>query len=114
MRESLAANGGERMARLLLDPLRRKVKTFGFHLHSLDIRQHARVHDRAVAELSSGAKSDESSQTTLPAPPSDGTRELIETMRAVAGLKREFPPRPSAAMSSAARAASKIFSPSSG
>ena len=54
IRESLAAEGGERLARALIDPLLRRVRTFGFHLHSLDIRQHARVHARAVAELAAG------------------------------------------------------------
>src|SRR5438128_3460575 len=93
LRESLAANGGERVVRLLLDPLRRKVRTFGFHLHSLDIRQHARVHARAVAELSSGTKLGEGSQHVLPSQPSDETRELIETMRAIAQLKKDFPPQ---------------------
>jgi phosphoenolpyruvate carboxylase len=51
LRESLAENNGERPARLWLDPLLRQAETFGFHLHALDIRQHARVHARAVAEL---------------------------------------------------------------
>src|SRR6266567_3592801 len=41
VRESLAENGGERLARSLLDPLLRQVETFGFHLHALDIRQHS-------------------------------------------------------------------------
>src|SRR5207248_11154166 len=42
--DSLAAHGAERMAESLLDPLLRQVETFGFHLHTLDVRQHARVH----------------------------------------------------------------------
>src|SRR5216684_4888932 len=52
VRESLAANGGERLARSLLDPLLRQVETFGFHLHTLDIRQHSRVHTHALGEIS--------------------------------------------------------------
>ena len=36
-RQSLSANGGERIARFLFDPLLRQVDTFGFHLHTLDI-----------------------------------------------------------------------------
>ena len=56
LRESLTEGGGERLARLMLDPLIRQVETFGFHLHTLDVRQHARVHTRAVSELSVGAK----------------------------------------------------------
>lgn len=34
-----------------LERLRARVKTFGFHLAALDIRQHSEVHGRAVAEL---------------------------------------------------------------
>ena len=43
VRQSLKDNKGEGLAGRLLDPLLRKVRTFGFHLSSLDIRQHARV-----------------------------------------------------------------------
>src|SRR5215471_1103301 len=38
VKESLCANRGERLVELLIDPLLRKVHTFGLHLHSLDIR----------------------------------------------------------------------------
>src|SRR5205085_12153678 len=55
LRDSVSAGEGERVARLLLDPLLRQVETFGFHLHTLDARQHARVHARAVEELARGA-----------------------------------------------------------
>jgi phosphoenolpyruvate carboxylase len=93
LRQSLAANGGERIAELLLDPLLRQVSTFGFHLHSLDIRQHARVHARAVIELSRGERAGGTDGITLPASPSDETRNLLESLRTVADLKREFPPQ---------------------
>jgi phosphoenolpyruvate carboxylase len=94
LRESLNANGGGRVARLLVDPLLRQVQTFGFHLHSLDIRQHARVHAHAVAELSGGAKiSEEEGLAEALAKPSDETRILLETLRVIAELKREFPPQ---------------------
>ena len=91
MSESLVANGGERLARALLDPLLLRVRTFGFHLHSLDIRQHARVHDHAVAELAAlgGAAS---SATLLPAAPGPETTELLDSLRMVAALKRRYPP----------------------
>ncbi|HEX8136977.1 MAG TPA: phosphoenolpyruvate carboxylase [Pyrinomonadaceae bacterium] len=90
--ESLAEHGGERIARLLVDPLLRQVKTFGFHLHSLDIRQHARVHSAAVAELSGGAEFNQSGLASLPASQvSEETRRLLETMHMVAELKEEFP-----------------------
>ena len=91
LRESLAAGGGERIARSLLDPLLLQVRTFGFHLHALDIRQHARVHARAVAELSGAAKFNESGLAALPAHPSEETARLLETLRTVAELKEEFP-----------------------
>jgi phosphoenolpyruvate carboxylase len=93
LRQSLAANGGERIAELLLDPLMRQVNTFGFHLHTLDIRQHARVHARVLAELSLGEKASGNDRVTLPASPSDETRSLLESLRTVADLKREFPPQ---------------------
>jgi len=91
LRDSLAANGADRLASLLLDPLLRQVNTFGFHLHSLDIRQHARVHARAAAELSGGVKRADGDVNTLPATPSEETRGLLEMLRTIATLKREFP-----------------------
>jgi phosphoenolpyruvate carboxylase len=93
LRQSLAENGGERIAGLLLDPLMRQVSTFGFHLHSLDIRQHARLHARAIAELSGGERASRAGRITLPASPSEETLELLESLRGVADLKREFPPQ---------------------
>jgi len=89
--ESLICNGGERMARLLVEPLRRQVKTFGFHLHTLDIRQHATVHARAIAELSAGQET--RGDSVSPALPSNETRGLLEVLRTVASLKRDFPPQ---------------------
>jgi phosphoenolpyruvate carboxylase len=92
MRDSLAGNRGERLARALLDPLLRQVEAFGFHLHTLDIRQHARVHRKAVAELATAASLNEDSDPALPPPPSEQTAALLETLRSVAELKRRFPP----------------------
>ena len=51
IRGSLEANRGQRLAELVIDPLLRQVRTFGFHLSTLDIRQHARVHSQALAEI---------------------------------------------------------------
>src|SRR5262249_27271425 len=53
IRNSLAAHKGERLAWLLVDPLLRNLDTFGFHLYRLDLRQHARLHAKAVAALKS-------------------------------------------------------------
>jgi phosphoenolpyruvate carboxylase len=92
MRDSLAANKGARLAVQLLDPLIRQAQTFGFHLHTLDIRQHARVHAQAVSELSRAADLQNAAKVTLPAAPSAETAALIDALRRVAALKRSYPP----------------------
>ena len=85
-RQSLAANAGERIARFLFDPLLRQVDTFGLHLHTLDVREHASVHKRALLELSSAV------QASLPAAPSKETVNLFDSLRMVSDLKRDYPP----------------------
>jgi phosphoenolpyruvate carboxylase len=89
--ESLTANGGGRLARTLLDPLLLRVRTFGFHLHSLDIRQHARVHDRAVEELAALSTACAGSNAVLAARPGPETTELLDTLKAIATLKQLYP-----------------------
>jgi len=89
--ESLTVNQGERLVRALLDPLLIRVRTFGFHLHSLDIRQHAKVHDTAVAELAALSLAGTGSQAVLPATPGPQTCELLDTLRSIAILKRRYP-----------------------
>ncbi len=49
--DSLVANKGERLVRGRFRRLMRAVDVFGFHLASMDIRQHARHHRQAVEEL---------------------------------------------------------------
>jgi phosphoenolpyruvate carboxylase len=78
LRESLAQNRGERLAELFLDPLLLAVRTFGLHLQTLDIRQHARVHAAALEEIATGKLSDQ-------------TKEVLDTFRAVSELKRFAP-----------------------
>ncbi|PWT93652.1 MAG: phosphoenolpyruvate carboxylase, partial [Blastocatellia bacterium] len=51
IRESLVTNQGSRLATMLVDPLLRQLNTFGFHLHTLDVRQHALIHARALKEF---------------------------------------------------------------
>jgi phosphoenolpyruvate carboxylase len=82
VRESLTENGGERLAQLLLDPVLRKVRTFGFHLASLDLRQHANVHRQALVhahelEARSGATSESAT---------------LDVFSAIPGWKSTFPP----------------------
>ncbi|MBZ5663881.1 MAG: phosphoenolpyruvate carboxylase [Acidobacteriia bacterium] len=85
MCDSLSANHGQRLAELV-SPLLRKVQTFGFHLHALDIRQNARVHSQALAELASAGK--RPGGTRFPPEASAQSVELIDTFRAIAELKK--------------------------
>jgi phosphoenolpyruvate carboxylase len=48
---SLLANRGERLAKGRLGRLLRAVEVFGFHLATLDMRQHATRHRAAIAEI---------------------------------------------------------------
>lgn len=43
--------GAKRIAEAEIEPLIRKVQTFGFHLAHLDIRQNSKFHDQALAQL---------------------------------------------------------------
>jgi len=86
VRDSLCANQGQRLAELL-SPLLRKVQTFGFHLHALDIRQHARVQSQALVDLATGAKP-LGRATQFPPELSAPSAELLETFQAIAELKR--------------------------
>src|SRR5215213_4598338 len=87
-RQSLSANGGERVARFLFDPLLRQVDTFGFHLHTLDVREHASIHKRALLEVSSVGGANEGA---LPPAPSKETVSLLDSLKMVSDLKREYP-----------------------
>jgi phosphoenolpyruvate carboxylase len=78
LRESLADNHGRRLAEMFLDPLLLAVRTFGLHLQTLDIRQHAKVHTAALEEIAAGK-------------PSEQTAEVLETFRAIARLKAAAP-----------------------
>ncbi|MCC6167171.1 MAG: phosphoenolpyruvate carboxylase [Caldilineaceae bacterium] len=49
--DSLYQNKGERLARGRLSDLIRQVEVFGFHLTTLDIRQHSARHRSAIAEI---------------------------------------------------------------
>ena len=51
LRSSLMSHRGQRLAEALVDPLLRQLRTFGFHLQVLDIRQHARVHAEVLQEI---------------------------------------------------------------
>src|SRR5215469_1442912 len=90
LRESLCANRGERLVDLLINPLLRKVQTFGFRLHALDIRQHVRILDQALSDLASAVVSP---GTGHAAPLRAQSAELLATFRVIAELKRTQSPQ---------------------
>ena len=110
LHSSLIQNRGRRLAQALIDPLLLEARTYGLHLQALDIRQHARVHTAAIAELaqtpkgsvilSKGARNASAGvegpavPTILTLPPAltPQTREVINTFRSIAELKRAYVP----------------------
>jgi phosphoenolpyruvate carboxylase len=82
LRASLAENRGIRIARTLIDPLILQVRTFGLHLHTLDIRQHARVLAVALQEAVA-----DSIAESLPGSLSAETASVLETFRVIAEVK---------------------------
>ncbi|MBC7793433.1 MAG: phosphoenolpyruvate carboxylase, partial [Clostridia bacterium] len=61
-----------------VDDLIRVVDTFGLHLYSLDLRQHARVHTQALAELEK---------------PSEQTQRVVNVIKAAGEMRRAHDPR---------------------
>jgi len=87
LRASLAAHDGLRIARTLVDPLILQVRTFGLHLHTLDIRQHARVLATALKEAIADTIAPD-----LPGGLSPETANALETFRVVAEVKQGCSP----------------------
>jgi phosphoenolpyruvate carboxylase len=88
IRRSFCQSEGKRLVTGLLDPLICKARTFGFRLHTLDVRQHARVHHQVLAEV---VQVGEGQARGLPEI-STTTMELLETVRTVAQLKTRYEP----------------------
>ncbi|MCB2203546.1 phosphoenolpyruvate carboxylase [bacterium] len=90
MHDSLLHHGGEMIASRLLQPLLYKVRTFGFHLAALDVRQNSELIGNAVAELMDRAEvcsnltelAEEDRSLLL-------TRELLNS-RPIVGLRHEL------------------------
>jgi phosphoenolpyruvate carboxylase len=78
VQSSLAEAGAVRQAYGELQHLLWQAETFGFHLAGLEVRQHSRVHARALAELQAGE------------PPSPMTQEVLETIRVMAWIQRRY------------------------
>ncbi len=86
LRASLIHNRGQRLARLYIDPFLLEVRTYGLHLQTLDIRQHARVHSAAIAEIAKLPAANELGPALSPS-----STEVLDTFRAIAELKRDLP-----------------------
>ncbi len=86
IRESLSANRGLRLAQLVIDPLLRQVRAFGFHLSTLDVRQHARLHAQALAEMESHVGASAHTKELSPT-----TEDVLDTLREIAELKKVYP-----------------------
>jgi len=87
LRASLAEHRGIRIARTLIDPLILQVRTFGLHLHTLDIRQHARVLATALQEAIADTMA-----AALPSALSAETSGVLDTFRVVAEMKESCSP----------------------
>jgi phosphoenolpyruvate carboxylase len=88
---SLVENRGPRLAQALIDPLQLEVRTYGFHLQTLDIRQHARLHAAALEEASAW-KCDPERASLVPPPLTAASADVIETFRTIAELKASCAP----------------------
>jgi phosphoenolpyruvate carboxylase len=113
LERTLMATGFARLANGLVRDCRRRAEVFGFHLASIDIRQHSSVHERVVDEIlaRSGrvgyAKEGEAARRRLlgellsrPVQPvrdrsslSDESQDLLATLDIVGRARREQGPR---------------------
>jgi len=84
LQAALDADGLGRVAWGEVQDFRWQLETFGFHLASLEIRQHASVHRAAVTALADGAPEDREVAPGVP------LGEVLATFVAVAGLQARF------------------------
>jgi phosphoenolpyruvate carboxylase len=93
VRSSLQQHHGERLAQLALDPLLEKARTFGFHLTTLDVRQHAKVHAQALRELqkAGSGKQSRSKTESQDAAGQDAASTTLDLFRMIGRAKVAFP-----------------------
>jgi phosphoenolpyruvate carboxylase len=82
--DALVADGLDRIAWGEVAELRWQVGTFGFHLASLEIRQHAAVHAAALAAIRTGGPG------TTELAPGVTLDEVLATFRAIAAAQARF------------------------
>jgi phosphoenolpyruvate carboxylase len=90
VQEALAGSGLERVAWGEVQDLRWQLATFGFHLASLEIRQHSAVHARTLAAV--GGEGAGPGEATGDVAPGVAAADVVETFRTVAGLQARFGP----------------------
>jgi phosphoenolpyruvate carboxylase len=83
--DALMADGLGRVAHGSLQDLRWQVETFGFHLASLEIRQHSAVHRAAL-----GALAGPGPEPAREVAPDVSAAEVLATLRAMAVAQRRF------------------------
>ncbi len=84
LQDALIADGLARVAYGELADLRWQLATFGFHLASLEVRQHAAVHRAALAGLDTGAGPD------LEVTAGVTVAEVLATFRSIARIQARF------------------------
>ena len=84
LQDALVADGLGRVAWGEVAELRWQVGTFGFHLASLEIRQHSAVHGAALAAVRAGAPA------TTEVAPGVTLDEVLGTFRAIAAAQARF------------------------
>ena len=98
IQRSLLGAGGDRVAGGELQNLVWQAETFGFHLASLEVRQHSSVHCDAIAELLPGAEADAAVLDAVATgghpvavkPHSEAAREALATFQAIARLQARY------------------------
>ncbi len=78
---SLVAAGAVRAAYGRLQKLLWQVRTFGFHLAELEVRQHSQVHAEALADIEAHGVDGDLAPMTL---------EVLDTLRAIGTVQRRF------------------------
>jgi phosphoenolpyruvate carboxylase len=81
LQESLVAAGAVRAAYGRLQKLLWQVRTFGFHLAELEVRQHSQVHAEALVDIEEHGVDGDLAPMTL---------EVLDTLRAIGTVQRRF------------------------
>jgi phosphoenolpyruvate carboxylase len=89
IQEALVADGLGRVAWGEVAELRWQVHTFGFHLASLEIRQHSGVHRAALAALAAPT-GDEAADETVEIAPGVSLGEVLATFRSIGEAQARF------------------------